>query len=1683
MSSKTAKKARQRISAFMAFLFFIGFVLYLPANNVRADSASEPDFTAAAAFDHSVVDKGNNVTLNYTLTPTGNLVSRKKPVDIVLLIDDSGSMDSNSKMDYAKQAAKHFIDSFAAESNGLDNKVGIAAFDTFAYKASDLVSISNSNNVTNLKNQVDKIYAEGGTNLQEGLKVANNILGSKDNTRDKYVIVLTDGQPTYYVSNWDGNYCSVENASSDYTYWNGDDYSKLYQRWSYWSNKYIYSSYQGWTLPYTSGVGGSGNSDRNGTCASKANDEVAGMYNSDTIKTYALGVATDKGSVNENYMSEIANSGHGKYVYTTNPADIDKYCQDFLADITQAGSISNIRITQVVPDGLDVDTTSLPAGWSYDSSKRVLSGPVNDISFSSNSQTPAPISIPVKYKVLKEGTYTPATTISYIDINGVAQIKTIGSNLTANNPITTTADIAASGQIANPNVNKYDKVRLNYTVTPTGSVILPNGSKSTGNVTIKNIRVTQVIPDGLEVDTSSLPAGWNYDSSTRTVSGSFDNVIFNVGQSAPAAVTKTLVLTTARELTASIPDGNITYTKEVNTNGVIDSTPGLKTITFGNVVVSNPLTPLGRKLKVLYVHGRGQAAEISSNSDMDVTEMTTEGFISNTLMDLNGKYDLIYFGKGTGKGAYNSASNPLDTTESWLTTAQRISPYDITIRMADKVDDFINSNQLVVFNNDVFADSQSNFSSRFNTPAKIAARTIQVNDPVTGNMVTKQRVYAVNSETEADLVQKYIQLGSYRPDLNVTSAPQNYTQNPAGTSDKTLHFEYTAKSIENRPLTLKLYLDKNGDGKFGYIDTSDPNPNKKDLELVLSKTITVDPAHPNATQTLDYTINSKMLTGLLYWKLEVCDDRGEIAEKVDSLLYKDKEISMKVLQIMPNNGTGGRSSAGSYGNLQTLFSTLKEGGHELGVIPGVMNIDVKSIVASDFNKPEVYNNLNGKYDMIVVGFDDCYSKPGVTFSTAAIKALQDYIKTGQGVMFSHDTIWGSGNDEIKQAFASLAGQKPQSTRYCNNGGLDGTNSLAAKEVGGYTGNVTSTPATSDILREKVRKVNDSAITNFPYQLPDVINVAATHVQYYRLNLEIADPWYNMYDDLATGKRVIDNDDSVSSYYTYSVGNVTFSGTGHTTQDFQNKDDEVKLFANTIIRAFAGANHAPDLTVTSPIDNQKIATADTKIPVDFTISDPDVYDQATGVLKASIYIDKNDGNGYQQISQLYTDTDNDGTPDTLTALTNSELKCTSDEKVRVDVPKLAGASNFKIKIEAVDTKGAKCDKEISMQSLDQLALQANLNIDKTQCLIGDSVNITAMLTALGAEAGGKIDNIKLDTNINRTSVGFSNIIGGTNTTVVAGGNSKLTVKPNDINYDNTTGKPSPATENISCAAKFSAADSYTITNTLSYYVDGTLGASPVIPTSTIDVRDGTANITVKDSSGAGVANISVKVSDSSTGVVKGTIVTDSTGKATIDKLPSGSYDFDIVGTLDAKYIKPNKITKPLSYLTSTQQVDFTLGNASPTVTNHSIKAIVNGTETTDLSMKKDDEGQLIIRFNLQNPKSNADIKLACENTAPNQVDFDINSVIAKVNDGVSDTNVTAAVSATDSKIIKLSGLTKAGDYVITVKIKGKNNSTTESASKGLIKLDNINIYNDPATPTNILLGDTLNFLVYNKIRLG
>ena len=143
-------------------------------------------------------------------TKQKKIVVNKKAAT-VLVIDTSGSMNEDGRLISAKTAAKDFIETYAGKSADAERYLAIVTFNKGSEIDLNWIDVSKQEGKNKALNTIDSIKADGGTNLQAGLKYSNVLFEDakvKDVDKEhKNTIVLTDGAPTYYLEDCTGENC------------------------------------------------------------------------------------------------------------------------------------------------------------------------------------------------------------------------------------------------------------------------------------------------------------------------------------------------------------------------------------------------------------------------------------------------------------------------------------------------------------------------------------------------------------------------------------------------------------------------------------------------------------------------------------------------------------------------------------------------------------------------------------------------------------------------------------------------------------------------------------------------------------------------------------------------------------------------------------------------------------------------------------------------------------------------------------------------------------------------------------------------------------------------------------------------------------------------------------------------------------------------------------------------------------------------------------------------------------------------------------------------------------------------------------------------------------------------------------------------------------------------------------
>ncbi|WBW99592.1 DUF5057 domain-containing protein [Oceanirhabdus sp. W0125-5] len=884
-------------------------------------------------------------------------------------------------------------------------------------------------------------------------------------------------------------------------------------------------------------------------------------------------------------------------------------------------------------------------------------------------------------------------------------------------------------------------------------------------------------------------------------------------------------------------NGNVKYIDPADYEDVVQVNSG--SINVGNKKLGSinilEVQPEGK-----FELNKGMFKDLVTNENknaVNLVQMSMDQFICD-IEKINGKYDIVYVGNKNNK--YTHIGDKVDDVQhgEGLYGQEYYSENDITNRKAKDLKEFIESGQLTIFSDRVFNNNKTKLYSNF--------KAYEGNKD---NFVVTNKL----SETMKQINQLYDECNK-RPILILSKAnsPKDYVSEDSNSTtyeeSKVMHFIFDLENINaignnEMPMNVKLYLDKNGDGFF------------REDEMVKQG----EPRLNGRGYSLDYRLRDNF-TGMMPWKLEVEDVKtGAKTYKTGYPAYKGEKLIVRVLQLTPPENTLDISSD---------MSSLLETEH--------YHIEVTNLSINQFNQyypknvGSIKTKLNGNYDMIIFGFNDAYGFEDLT-NQNAIKAIKDFIKTEQSVMFTHDTFTFNINQEsgwgvnLTKEFRDISGQ----SRYKDTNNPTELDAFGKKIIHdklpnsnnpyGFTAEVLERAESVNFNNydryESTFKLNDSVITKYPYVLPDTLPVAQTHFQYYQLNLEDEDvvPWYTLNDN--GNKRY----DGRNYYYTYSKGNITYSGTGHTSP---NGIEEEKFFINTMIKASRSANHAPTLEVINLDENKIVSKAQDDFQFTFIADDID-GDPLSGKVYVNGILVKTYDSGDIQHNQ----------PETV-IITKGDLDAI-----------LGDDEEFTIKIIVEDSKGAVVEKSSTLKYFDNPVL--NLNIDKEpKYLIGDEATIRLQATPhkTSDNLSTMIQNISFSMNYDNSAI---ESIDDTNW------NLSDVIFDTDIN---------PEAQEKTFKFRLNKVGNYNVDNTLKYgYSNIDVGNQTINFSYPISVRAGIIDVGVVNSDGTAFGSVKVEVTKHGRNPVY--YDTDENGVLILENQPSGKYTIALK-YLDDKYIGEN-----------------------------------------------------------------------------------------------------------------------------------------------------------------------------------
>lgn len=188
-------------------------------------TSSGQDIGLTAIEHRPISDEDGYVML--LLSPRAELAKDQKvPRDIVFVVDTSGSMMKDKKMEQARAALVHCLEGLTT-----DDRFALVSFATTVNRYRNELTPANDEHLARAKGWVNGLYAGGGTAIHDALTTAV-AMRSDDASRMFTIVFFTDGQPTVGESDPDKILKDVVAKSDDntriFSFGVGDDLNAVF---------------------------------------------------------------------------------------------------------------------------------------------------------------------------------------------------------------------------------------------------------------------------------------------------------------------------------------------------------------------------------------------------------------------------------------------------------------------------------------------------------------------------------------------------------------------------------------------------------------------------------------------------------------------------------------------------------------------------------------------------------------------------------------------------------------------------------------------------------------------------------------------------------------------------------------------------------------------------------------------------------------------------------------------------------------------------------------------------------------------------------------------------------------------------------------------------------------------------------------------------------------------------------------------------------------------------------------------------------------------------------------------------------------------------------------------------------------------------------------------------------------
>lgn len=285
------------------------------------------------------------------LNAKGNEVKNIKPIDIVLVVDMSGSMSDYNRIQYVRSGVENFLTAIKSQGIGDNVNVGVVTYwrpqykntEDLGYASVPLGKVSDDSHSKSIHDLLN-VAPGGGTFTQLGIRKGTEMLDQDSSQNRKMMILLTDGVPTFSYKVTD----AIQNNNVVY----GTKFSTYSDEPAYTSQLWITRGWYG-NYPTSYSAGGSTISDTWPATLGEAK-----ISKDKGITLHALGIQIDQDNGYRKdpynpYMTRqqiLANMNllatPGLYQDANSANDIEKYLQDRAQNvISEFDTVNNATIS------------------------------------------------------------------------------------------------------------------------------------------------------------------------------------------------------------------------------------------------------------------------------------------------------------------------------------------------------------------------------------------------------------------------------------------------------------------------------------------------------------------------------------------------------------------------------------------------------------------------------------------------------------------------------------------------------------------------------------------------------------------------------------------------------------------------------------------------------------------------------------------------------------------------------------------------------------------------------------------------------------------------------------------------------------------------------------------------------------------------------------------------------------------------------------------------------------------------------------------------------------------------------------------------------------------------------------------------------------------------------------------